>query len=100
MTKKNGTLEIKLGEFCEGLPWKLVENEECDNDIEPCKHCVDVRQSAPRFRHADGAVTNAKHKTYTVPLSVHALNEAGYNGTIVCYHCIVEAAALLDGGNR
>ena len=81
-------LTFELGEYEEGLAWKIEFNRECSlyDRIKPCKHASEVRRDE---KYAIEYVT--------VPRLIVAYNEGGYLRTMVCLDCILEAAAKIEG---
>ena len=70
--------EVDNGEYSEGLPWEIVADALVYADtVRRCEHVA--RDPASRGSN-----------TLTLPLGIKAVNEGGYNSTLVCAECIVQ----------
>ncbi len=65
------------GEYAEGLPWQIEENHGVHASYPTPDHCTHVQRS-PTGELA-------------LPLGIVARNEGGYNSTVVCAACALEA---------
>lgn len=61
-------IDTPIKEYAEGLDVGILLNVEVDSGIKPCQHVQEGR----------------------LPRAVHALNEGGFNHTIVCLDCLLE----------
>ena len=82
-------MEFELGEFVEGYPWEILENQEFElgGGVQMCKHCYGLHEVTEHF--IGPPLTYQKFK---VPVVVQAWNEGHNNATSVCLACILEAA--------
>jgi hypothetical protein len=87
------------GDMWEGYGWEIAFEEDCSENGggEPCEHC-----------HSDRIITHTRswngttytERRWTCPRVVVGYNEGGQNSTGICLDCILEAAAVIDKGDR
>ena len=74
-------IEVKKGEFHEGLPWFICAPYDEVDPEDACAHCFD-----------DGKKNTIGGQILSVKAAILASNEGGFNGTAVCLECIIENA--------
>ncbi len=72
--------EWTVGEYNEEMPWQIVVDWCAQNPKSVCKHAVYVGNDGP-------------YKLYRIPRVVTCANEGGFNGTVLCVDCILNALA-------
>jgi hypothetical protein len=66
--------------------WEIVANHETSDDW--CKHCGPIREEV----QVPGTPNEYIKQFRSIPRAVVAYNQGGYDCTIVCLDCIIEAA--------
>lgn len=102
--ENDGIVQFEVGEFAENMPWRIIKDAYFHSEYrkEMCKHCVELQPGDPRIDmwspYKDGPPAYQDHSHWIIPRAVYALNEGGFNCTIVCLDCILEAVGRLDRG--
>ena len=86
--------EFESGCMQEGSNWRIVINHRCSELAggKPCKHCYN--EKVETHTRVDGG--QWIERVWICPRVVVAYNEGGFNSTIVCLDCILDAVTSLS----
>lgn len=99
--------DINVGSMGEQAGWAVLFNYDshetpdgiASGDAAPCSHATNVRleprYTAQQMDRMPKGSTNWHEVRWTVPRVVHCRTQGGYDCTLVCLDCILEAAAKL-----